>query len=74
MEQYRIDMMKKIQTIVLEDMHITDIEQLDRINRQRFNKQCTRLLEACMICPSSKNYILERYEYEFIKHLYKDIP
>jgi hypothetical protein len=71
-ELYRIELMKKIEIIVLQDLNIQNKEQMDRMNMRRFDKQCNRLLEACMICPQSEHYIMERYD-EYITNSYKDI-
>jgi hypothetical protein len=71
-ELYRMDLITKIETIVLQDLNLRYKDQLDRMNRQRFDKQCNRLLQACMICPKSDQYITERYN-EYIHNSYKDI-
>ena len=67
-----MELMKKIEIIVLQDLNLQHKDQLDRINLQRFDKQCNRLLQACMICPQSEHYIMERYD-EYIHNSYKDI-
>lgn len=40
--------------VLYEHMNITD--------KTRFDKQCNRLYHACMMSPSDRNYIYERYD------------
>ena len=71
-ELYRMDLITKIEIIVLQDLNIQHKVLLDRMNRHRIDKHCNRLLQACMICPQSEHYIMERYD-EYIHNSYKDI-
>ena len=60
------DFLEKIQVCVAYDLigsgTMVSYEDMSSVNKIRFTKQSTRLYHACMMSPTDREYIYERYD------------
>lgn len=55
-------LIEQIRTCVAYDLIGIPFEHMSPVQRIRYEKQCRRLFEACMINPQDQEYIYERYD------------
>ena len=55
-------LLEQIRTCVAYDLIGLPFEHMSPVQRIRYEKQCNRLFEACMINVSDQEYIFERYD------------
>jgi hypothetical protein len=63
---FKKDLLQKVKVVVAFDLNIpggpvVQVSQMNKVDKLRFTKQCTRLFDACLLSPSDQEYITERF-------------
>lgn len=63
---FKKDLLQKVKIVVAFDLNIpggpvVQVSQMNKVDKLRFTKQCTRIFESCLSSETDQAYITERF-------------